>query len=475
MATSNVPVPQFGPNGFVAPAEADIFAGVTTDIDAAFGGGLNPDATTPQGQLATSETAIIGNANDVFVKMTQQFDPAYADGRMQDALARIYFLERDPSEPTVVQADCGGAALTPIPIGALAKSADGNQWLCTDGGVIPVGGIITLTFECVTPGPISCPPNSLTVIYRAIPGWDTINNPAEGVLGRLTESRNEFEQRRQQSVALNALGVIPAIKATVLNVPGVLDAYVRDNSTGSPVSFNGVELAANSLYVAVVGGVAADVAAAIWRKKMPGCAYTGNTTVTVTDGNSGYSVPFPTYDVTFEIPSTLPILFSVQIANTTGVPANAPTLIRAAIINAFSGSDGGSRAQIGSTIFASRYYAAVALLGPWAQIVSITIGSQNDPSSVITASIAGAVMTVTAVASGAIAVGDTILGEGVLAGTTVIGFGSGSGGTGTYNLSKAQTRASGTLSTAKPELFDLIAQIDQVPTISGDDIAVSLV
>lgn len=374
---TNVPKPSFGPTGFIAPTEADIYTGVFADINAAFGGNLNPDEDTPQGQIAVSTTAVIGFCNDNFVFYTNQVDPAYAEGRMQDAIGRIYFLERDPAEPTVVQAACTGAVGTVIPVGATAKAADGNTYVCTQQGTIPSGGVITLAFECLLPGPTVCPPHSLTTIYQAVPGWDTIDNVAEGVLGRYVESRAEFEQRRSASVALNALGMLPAIRATVLNVPNVLDAYVTENPTGSPVTTGGVTLVAHSLYVCVAGGASADIARAIWLKKPPGCDYNGGTTVTVVDDNSGYSIPYPTYDVTYQTPDPTAIKIAVTIAASIYVPADAEAQIQAAIINAFAGGDGGPRARIGSTIFASRYYAVVASLGAWAQIVSIKVGTSS--------------------------------------------------------------------------------------------------
>ena len=52
-----------------------------------------------------------------------------------------------------------------------------------------------------------------------------------------------------------------------------------------------------------------------------------------------------------------------------------------------------------------------------------------------TASFATNVMTVTAVTSGTVKVGDLVTSAGVAAGTYVTSFGTGSGGTGTYNLS----------------------------------------
>lgn len=152
MAITNVPSPSFGPQGFIAPAEAEILAGILTDFQAAFGSNLNPSLTTPQGQLATSEAAIVGNVNDTFVFYTNQVDPAYAQGRMQDAIARIYFLERLPAEPTVLEISCSGLAGVVIPINAIIQDSSGNLYLCTQSGTIPVSGSITLTFAAQIPG-----------------------------------------------------------------------------------------------------------------------------------------------------------------------------------------------------------------------------------------------------------------------------------------------------------------------------------
>src|SRR6185312_16499588 len=104
-------------------------------------------------------------------------------------------------------------------------------------------------------------------------------------------------------------------------------------------------------------------AKAMWTKKSPGCGYNGNTTVTVTDDNPVYSPPQPTYEVKFERPEAVTVVFSVTLANTLSVPADALAQIQAAIVIAFAGADGGPRARIGSTLFASRFYAPVANLG----------------------------------------------------------------------------------------------------------------
>ena len=126
-----------------------------------------------------------------------------------------------------------------------------------------------------------------------------------------------------------------------------------------------------------IGGAAQAIANAIWSKKAPGCAYNGNTTRTVLDSNSGYVIPLPSYSVTFQTATPLPILFAVSIVNNPGVPSNANVLIQNAIISAFVGGDGGARARIGGNIYASRFYAAVASLGSWVELVSILIGTST--------------------------------------------------------------------------------------------------
>ncbi|AMM14254.1 hypothetical protein AX768_09245 [Burkholderia sp. PAMC 28687] len=373
---TSVPGFTFGPTGFVAPDEADILTGVIADTNAAYGGNMNPALNTPQGQRSSSLTAIIGDCNDQFLELANGVDPDVADGRMQDGIAKIYFIERNPAQPTSVIATCSGLVNTPIPVGARAQATDGNVYFCTQAGTIPASGSINLAFACSVTGPIACPAGQLNQIYQAIPGWDTITNAAPGVMGNVVESRSDFEARRRASVALNGKGSVPSVRGAVLTVTNVLDAYVVDQPLGTAQTVGGVLLAANSLYVCAAGGAAADIANAIWTKKGPGCNYNGNTTVNVND-TDGYTPPYPTYAVTYQTAIPLPILFAVQISNLSTLPANVVSLIQAAIVSAFAGGDGGQRARIGRTIYASRFYAPIAAVDPSVEILSVLIGTAS--------------------------------------------------------------------------------------------------
>ena len=376
--TSSVPAIRFTTAGLVIPQETDVLAAVQADINAAFGGGLNQALETPQGQLASSQSAIIGDKNSEFALYVNQVDPQYADGRMQDAIARIYFLTRFPARSTAVQCTVGGLVGTVIPAGTFADDTSGNRYASTGSVTIGATGTATVEFQNIVTGAVACPAGTLISVYQAIAGWDTITNATDGVIGAAVESRADFEYRRKNSVALNAKGTVQAIYANVFNVDNVLDVYVTDNTSGTVVNTGATNypMAAHSVYVAAVGGLDADIAAAIWRKKDLGCDYNGNTSVTVTD-TIGYNYPYPTYTVKFERPASLPIKFAVEIVNSTSLPADIVALTKAAIIARFNGTDGTSRERIGASILASRYYSAIAAVGTNVDVLSILIGTST--------------------------------------------------------------------------------------------------
>lgn len=377
---SNVPSPVFAATGLSVPEESAVKAGVWADFQAAFGGGLNESDATGQGQLVAALTAIIGARNDLLLQYVNLIDPAFTSGRMQDGIGRIYYQTRISARATVVGVLCTGADGTLIPAGSLAQASDGTIYQCLSSITIPSTGSISATFQAITTGPIACPAGTLNTIYRVVPGWDSITNPADGVVGRMAETPAEFEQRRSASVAVNATGILPAVRGAVLSVDGVVDAFVTENDTDDVRTEGTVDIAPRSLYVAVYGGLDVDVAAAIWSKKQPGCNYTGGTTINVADRASGYSPPYPTYPVKFQRATPLPIFIAISIADNGLVPADAQDAIRTAVVSAFNGGDGLPRARIGGKIYALRFATAVQSAGAWSQVVSISIGTAASPT-----------------------------------------------------------------------------------------------
>ena len=380
--TTSVPAITWVNGSPVLPAELDILAGVQADINTAFGGGVNPSLQTPQGQLAQSETAIIGDKNSEIAYIANQVNPAMASGIWQDAIGYIYFITRIPGAGTVVQATLTGAVGTIIPVGAVARDTSGYLYNLTDAVTIPSTGTTTGQFQNQTEGAIACNIGALTIIYTAIAGWNTVYNSTDGVLGNTVESRSAFEARRAASVAGNSVNSLQSIFGAVSEVAGVLQVLTIDNPTGSAVSYGatGYNIDAHSMVVSVYGGLATDIAQAIWSKKPPGCSYNGNTTVTVYDTN--YTTPVP-YDVTFLTPTATPVYFNIEIKDNSFLPANIDTLVRNAVIESFNGQDGGTAVQIGGTSYSGRYYANINAINPNVNVLEVYLGFTADPITLL--------------------------------------------------------------------------------------------
>lgn len=381
MSQSNVPTLTIDGTGITAPTTGELQAGALADINAAFGGNLDIKTVgTPQESLSEDIAEYVADKNAAIVQMGANFDPNTAEGRWQDAIARLYYLYRKGATASVVVASCVGAPLSTLPAGSTATdTVNGNTWVSLAAAQFSSGGTLTTQFACTTLGPVALPIGALTQIAVLPSGvqWDAITNLGAAVLGSNTESQADFEYRRFNSVAINGHGSPASVFGAVANVAGVTDCFVIDNPKGATVNYGATNypLAPHSIYVAVVGGANQDIVNAMWSKKDLGCDYNGNTTGTVVD-TSSLASPQPSYTVTYEQPAALSIQFAVQIKNSPSLPSNIVALVQAAILNAFSGGDGGPRARIGSILFASRYYAPVVTVnGTQIQVVSILMGS----------------------------------------------------------------------------------------------------
>lgn len=355
-----VPSVTFSATGIAVPDEIDILNGRLTDLDTAMGGGMSKSLTTPQGQIAMSDTAIIGDKNDNLAWLVNQVNPDFSEGRMQDAIGRIYFIDRIAAIGTTVTATCTGLVGTVIPANSIAQDISGYLYYSLADATIPASGAVDVVFQNQTSGAIACPIGALNTIYRAITGWSSVSNLAAGVLGNDVEGRANFEYRRKQSVAKNARNTLASVYAAVLAVDGVSDAYVTDNKTSSNVNkgVTNYSVLAHSIYVAVYGGSESGVGKAIFNSAPPGVNMNGTTTFVIQD-DENYVYPYPEYTIKWVTPAPVSVHFKIEIESNDSLPSNITSLVQQAIINAFNGVDGGTRARIGSKIFSGRYYSGV--------------------------------------------------------------------------------------------------------------------
>jgi len=193
IATTAVPAAEFSDIGLSVPDEIDILDGRLVDLDKSFGGGMSKSLTSPQGQMAQSDAAIIADKNDQLLYIANNINPDYASGRFQDAIGRIYFIDRIAATGTTVTATVTGLVGTPIPAGSTAQDEAGYIYTSLTDAVIPSTGTIDIVFQNLTSGAIPCPIGSLNRIYRGISGWSGITNAAAGSAGNDVENRANFQ------------------------------------------------------------------------------------------------------------------------------------------------------------------------------------------------------------------------------------------------------------------------------------------
>lgn len=349
--TTNVPIIKLTPQGLQVPTAKEVLDGVLADFDKAFGGGLNKNLETPQGQLASSLAAIIHDRNNQIAWLINNLDPDYSDGVMQDAIGKIYFIKRKGQVNSVVNCEFVGLPGTIIPKDFVVKDEANNDWVLDEEiSILDSGRVIG---RMTGKGIYGAKANTINVLSQSIIGLDRVNNPQDAVIGNATESRTAFAERYKKSVAINSQGMPATVYSNVASLSGVIDCYVIDNPKDEivQVGANNTPLNRHSIYVAVVGGNEQEIAEMIWRYAGNGCDFNGNTSVTVTDER--YLTPKPSYQIKFQRPDDLPIYFQIKVKR--GADLNIDSLVKNTIVNTFNAN----RVKIGSTIYSMGYISSL--------------------------------------------------------------------------------------------------------------------
>lgn len=325
--------------GFYVSEIEDVRAEVTNVWKEAFRqngqGDLNTEPETPAGQIIDSQTASITEKDAELLYLCNQFNPLKNEGVFQDAIAKIYFLTRKPAINSQANISITGLAGVIIPVQAQLRSvADGTTWQNKDPITIGADGTAEGVFYCTDEGPISAGANTISRIVTQVAGWDTANNSAPAIVGTYAETRGSFENRRYNSVALNSRGTIASVYARIMQLDGVISAYVTENKTSVNKIVDGVIIKPHSVFCCVLGGESGDIAKALYDTVSAGCDYTGNTEIEYTDPNVG-SVEL----IRYELPYTLNMYVKVIVRTTMDLPTGYETAIKDAVYNNFYGND----------------------------------------------------------------------------------------------------------------------------------------
>jgi len=171
---------------------------------------------------------------------------------------------------------------------------DTNQLLVTlsiiSSSLFTINSLTGVVFiENVVDGPVEVAADTVTSLVDPVTGISTVNNPIALNTGRLDESDEELRARQALSVRRAGTATVPAIRATLLELEGVTDVDVIENTLTVPDTEG---RPGKSYEVVITGGVSTDIAQTIFDTKPAGVETYGDFLNIVNYEGTDYAVYF---------------------------------------------------------------------------------------------------------------------------------------------------------------------------------------
>ena len=328
------------PAGLVTVDSSEIRKEFEEAYKQALGGEISTDSGTIEGYLIDNDTKFLTYAQQESANIANSFSVLTAKGRALDVVAGLWGYYRKAGEKTVVNAVLTGSSGTVIRAGSVA-SAGGVNYVLLDTVTIGTAGTVSAQFQCVESGAITCAPSALNEIITTTKGWDAITNNQAGIVGYDEETDEQFRARITANwLNIRSIGTLGAIMDSVAQINGVLSALVRENMSNNEITIDNVVLSPHSIYLAVVGGKAEDIARTLYNKKTSGAGTNGGTTISYTDPSNGV---VQNYQI--KRADILPVHIKIIYSNNYYTPVDVNEKIKSTLINYISGG-----LSIGQTI-----------------------------------------------------------------------------------------------------------------------------
>lgn len=216
------------------------------------------------------------------------FNRGAAEGTLLSNIGDITGTPAEPATKSTVTCTVNLGVSFSQPAGVMTANVAGqpdikfvNKALVTS----TTAGNYTATFEALTYGPTAANAGTLSVITTPVSGWNSITNPEDATLGTLDETDASYRVRQREELSASGSSTPDGLRADVLRVQGVQQAFVFENTTNE-TDEDGVP--AHAINVVIFDGPGADanstvVAQTIWDNKPSGIQTWGLTYATAID------------------------------------------------------------------------------------------------------------------------------------------------------------------------------------------------
>lgn len=262
-------------------------------------------------------------------------------------LGKAIGLRLLPAQKAVGYLQISGTDGVTVPVGWLAATTAGTQYVVMAEGTIANGTVI-LPAQATLAGPDgNTAAGTITSIVNPMEGITAVINPANFDGGRNTETDPEYRERYYESVDYAGGVNADAISGEILqNVEGVYSAVVYENDTDEPDA-DGIP--PHAFEAVIYGGLDGDVAMQIFKRKAAGIRTHGNTTVPVVSASG------MTYNISFSRPVPVPVFIRVTNLQTDPrrFPVDGIEQIKQALVS-YIGGDAKGGLTIGESVIFNR-------------------------------------------------------------------------------------------------------------------------
>jgi len=272
----------------------DIFDQIDKTVQDAFGR-LNKNSSGVLDELNKIQSDIILQFQQILLDVVIQNTISGAVDINLDNISLLKGLIRKIDQPsTVILTFTGDTEGFLIPMGTLVENKDTQEQFQTNYDVsLDDEFTAQVQASSVDIGAIEALPNTLIIIVDPPAGWESIivTNHSSAILGFLTESDNTLRVRSEAISSVRSINLAVSLEVVLRTLNGVKNAKVYENKT-MEIDIHG--LPPKSYSAVLYGGIAQDIAYAVYDAKPPGIPNIGDEefTIIVLENNTSKAVYF---------------------------------------------------------------------------------------------------------------------------------------------------------------------------------------
>jgi uncharacterized phage protein gp47/JayE len=361
--------------GFTKKTTTEIRDEIVAELLAEVDPTLDCAEDQPMGQIV----AIVAQREAVMWELLETLchaiDPDAAEGFLLAYLSAMTGTIREPARKSTISMTLDVDNNFTATAGQIMVNVSGQDSIrfvnAAAVGPLTPAGTYSVEFEATEYGAVAANAGTVTVITAPVSGLNSVTNAADAVLGAAQETDTSLRVRREEELAAPGASTVDSIRADVLQIDGVQQCFVFENTTLT-TDADGVPGKAFEVVIYDGAGTDADdveVAQAIWDAKPSGAETYGTTSAVATDSEGD---PRTVYFSRAEIKNVY-LEYTVTI-DPTKYPASGDDAIKTAAV-----AKGESILNLGVDVIAMKMKSAAESVDGVIDVPTLKLGFSASP------------------------------------------------------------------------------------------------